>query len=54
MGKASLHKHEIDGGDEAEEGGEVVPMQTLPPEEDARNDGKDDERHTFLYHLQLH
>lgn len=49
-----FHEHEIDGGDEAEESGDVIPMHALPLEEDTCNDGKDDERHAFLYHLQLH
>ena len=48
-----LHEHEVDGGNEAEEGCKVVPVQTLTLEENVGNDGEDDEGYTFLYHLEL-
>ena len=48
-----LHEHEVDGGNEAEEGCKVVPVQTFTLEENVGNDGEDDEGYTFLYHLEL-
>ncbi len=48
-----LHEHEVDGGNEAEEGCKVVPVQTLTLEENVGNDGEDDEGYAFLYHLEL-
>ena len=51
---SSLHKHKVDGGDEAAEGGEMVPVQALALEEDVGDDGEDDERHALLYHFELH
>lgn len=48
-----LHEHEVDGGNEAEEGSKVVPVQTLTLEENVGNDGEDDEGYAFLYHLEL-
>ena len=48
-----LHEHEVDGGNEAEEGCKVVPVQTLILEENVGNDGEDDEGYAFLYHLEL-
>ena len=48
-----LHEHEVDGGNKAEEGCKVVPVQTLTLEENVGNDGEDDEGYAFLYHLEL-
>ena len=48
-----LHEHEVDGGNEAEEGCKVVPVQTLTLEENVGNDGEDDEGYAFLYYLEL-
>lgn len=48
-----FHKHEIDGGDETDKCGEVIPVQALSLEEDVGDDGKDDERYALLYHLEL-
>ena len=48
-----LHKDEVDGGNEADEGCQMIPMQTLALEEDIGNDGEDDKGNTFLYHLEL-
>ena len=48
-----LHEHEVDGGNEAEEGSKVVPVQTLTLEENVGNGGEDDEGYAFLYHLEL-
>ena len=48
-----LHEHEVDGGNEAEEGCKVVPVQILTLEENVGNDGEDDEGYAFLYHLEL-
>ena len=48
-----LHEHEVDGGNEAEEGCKVIPVQTLTLEENVGNDGEDDEGYAFLYHLEL-
>ena len=48
-----FHKHEIDGGDETDECGEVIPVQALSLEEDVGDDGEDDERHALLNHLEL-
>ena len=48
-----LHEHEVDGGNETEEGSKVVPVQTLTLEENVGNDGEDDEGYAFLYHLEL-
>ena len=48
-----LHEHEVDGGNETEEGCKVVPVQTLTLEENVGNDGEDDEGYAFLYHLEL-
>ena len=48
-----LHEHEVDGGNEAEEGCKVVPVQTFTLEENVGNDGEDDEGYAFLYHLEL-
>ena len=50
---ALFHEYEIDGSDKAEEGCEVIPMQALSLEEDVGDDSEDDERYTFLYHLEL-
>ena len=49
-----FHKDEIDGSDEADECGKVIPMQALPLEEDVGDDGEDDERHALLYHFELY
>lgn len=48
-----LHEDEVDGGNEADESSQMIPMQTLALEEDIGNDGEDDEGNTFLYHLEL-
>lgn len=49
-----LHKDKIYRSYEAYEGREVVPMQALSLEQHASHNGKDHERHTLLYHLELH
>ena len=48
-----FHKHKIDGGDKADEGGEVVPPEGLATKHQSGQDGKDDERNDFLHHLEL-
>lgn len=49
-----LHKYKVDRRYEAAEGGEVVPVQALSLEEYVGDDGENNERHTLLYHLELH
>ena len=49
-----LHKHEIDGGDDAEESGCVVPVEALVLEHHVGDDGEDEERDALLYDLQLY
>lgn len=46
-----LHKHEVDGGDEAEEGSEVVPVEAFALEADDGEEGEDDEGDDFLNDL---
>ena len=48
-----FHENEINGGYQAEEGCEVIPVQALSLEENVGDDGEYDERHAFLYHLEL-
>ena len=48
-----LHEDEVDGSNEADESSQMIPMKTLPLEEDVGYDGEDDEGNTFLYHLEL-
>ena len=48
-----FHEDEIDGGNEAEEGGKVVPVEGLTLEEDVGNDGKDNQGNDFLNDLEL-
>ena len=53
-GRVSLfHENEINGGYQTEECREVIPVQALSLEEDVGDDGEYDERHAFLYHLEL-
>ncbi len=46
-------KYEIDGGNEAGKGCEMIPMKTFSLEQHVSNDGKDDERNALLYNLEL-
>lgn len=54
MPKMVLQEHEVDGGDEAEEGCGVVPVELLALEEDSGNEGEDNKGNDFLDDLQLH
>lgn len=47
-GAALLQKHEEYGEDEAEEGGDVVPVERLALEEEGDDDRKHDQGHNFL------
>ena len=49
-----FHKYEIDGGDEADESCQMVPVQALSLEEDVGDDGENDERYALLYHFELY
>ena len=49
-----LLEDKIDGHDEADKGGEVVPVEALSLEQEADDDGEDGQRDYFLYHFQLH
>lgn len=49
-----LHKHEIHGCYEAEEGCKMVPMKLLALEHHACNNGEDSERDNLLNDLELH
>lgn len=49
-----LHKHEIDGCDEAKESCEVVPVKAFASESNYGEEGEDDECDNFLNNLQLH
>ena len=51
---ASLHEDEVDGEDEAGEGGEVVPLQGFAFEEDDGEYCEDNEGDGFLNDFQLH
>ena len=48
-----FHKHEIDSGNKAGEGCEMIPMKTFALEQHVGNDGKDDERNALLNNLEL-
>ena len=48
-----FHKHEIDGGNKAGEGCEMIPMKTFALEQHVGNDGKDNERNALLNNLEL-
>lgn len=49
-----FHEYEVNGDYEAPESGEMVPLQAFALEEQHRKDGEDDQRHRFLYDLELH
>lgn len=49
-----LQKDEEDGHDEAEEGGDVVPVEGLAFEQDGDDDGEDNEGDDLLNDFQLH
>lgn len=54
-GRGSLfHEDEIDGGNQAKEGCEMIPMETLSAKADDGEDGKDTERDDLLHNLELH
>lgn len=44
---------EADGGDEADEGGDVVPVDLFAGEDEHGDDGEDCQRDGFLNHFQL-
>ena len=46
-------EHEIDGGDKAEEGGSVVPMEVFALEHEGGDDSEDSQGDDFLNHHQL-
>ena len=48
LGKTLLQKYEEYGEDEAEEGGDVVPVERLTLEEEGDNESEDDQRDNFL------
>ena len=49
-----FHEDEVDGGDEAEGGGSVVPMELLVLEDEVGYDGEDHQRDALLDDLELH
>ena len=49
-----FHEDEIDGGDDAEEGGKVIPMQAFALEHHVGNDGKHQQGDALLQHFELH
>lgn len=49
-----FHEYEVDGGHEADKRRDVVPVERLPLEKDVGDDGKHDQRHALLHHLELH
>lgn len=53
-GSLWLKEYEIYGQHEAEEGGQMVPVQSLSLEHYGGDDRKDDERNDFLNHFKLH
>lgn len=53
-GSLWLKEYEIYGQHEAEEGGQMVPVQGLPLEHHGGDDREDDERNDFLNHFKLH
>ena len=53
-GSLRFHEDEVDGGDEAEGGGGVVPVELLVLEDEVGDDGKDHQRDALLDNLQLH
>ena len=48
-----IHKHQIDGADDKEEGQDVVPMQVSALEHDVGNDAEHSQRDALLDDLQL-
>ena len=48
-----FHEYEINGCNQAAEGCEMIPVQSLSLKENIGDDGEDDERYAFLYHLEL-
>ena len=48
-----IHKHQIDGADDKEEGQDVVPMQVSALEHDVGNDAEHSQRDALLNDLQL-
>ena len=48
-----FHEDEVDGGDEAEGGGGMVPVELLVLEDDVGNDGEDHQRDALLDDLKL-
>lgn len=51
---ASLVEHEVHGQHQADEGGEVVPVQGLALEEDGGEEGENHQRDDLLDDLELH
>ena len=49
-----LHKDEIDGANDEQEGQNVVPMQVVALKHNVRDDGENGQRNTFLNDFQLH
>lgn len=52
--RLSLHKHEVHGGYQAGEGGEVVPLQRFAAEKYYGEECKDNQGDSFLYYFELH
>ena len=48
-----LHKHQVDGADDEEEGQDVVPVQVCALEHDVGDDAEHGQRYALLYDLQL-
>ena len=53
-GRFLLHKDEIDGANDEQEGQNVVPMQVVALKHNVRDDGENGQRNTFLNDFQLH
>lgn len=49
-----LHKDEIDGANDEQEGQNMVPMQVVALKHNVRDDGENGQRNTFLNDFQLH
>ncbi len=52
-GSLRFHEDEVDGGDEAEGGGGVVPVELLVLEDEVGDDGEDHQRDALLNDLEL-
>ena len=52
-GLSLFHEHEVDSQDQADEGGDMVPVEGLALEDKNREQGEDGQGDYFLYHLEL-